>query len=99
MKHVYVETNFLVDLLRPFPKKAATALRDRNGRDVVLHLPWCAFVEARRTLERVINEDLGFVDNAGRFLGKLGAQRHGSAAAMQAQVREFIAEVRAVALA
>lgn len=30
MKHVFVETNFLIDLLRPFPSKDAEALFARN---------------------------------------------------------------------
>jgi len=43
MKHVFVETNFLVDLLRPFPSKDAEALFARNdGADLRLYIPWCS---------------------------------------------------------
>ena len=45
MKHVFVETNFLVYLLRPFPTPEAQALFDRNGVDVTLHVPWCSQAE------------------------------------------------------
>ena len=62
MKHVFVETNFLVELVRPFPARAAEQLVARNGADVTLYVPWVSVVEAKRTLDRVINEDLGFGD-------------------------------------
>jgi hypothetical protein len=62
MKHVFVETNFLVELVRPFPARAAEQLVARNGADVTLYAPWVSVVEAKRTLDRVINEDLGFGD-------------------------------------
>lgn len=38
MKHVFVETNFLVDLLRPFPSKDAENLFVRNGADLLLYI-------------------------------------------------------------
>jgi hypothetical protein len=61
MKHVFVETNFLVDLLRPFPSKDAENLIARNGVDLRLYIPWCSHSEAWRTLkDRIIGEDLGF---------------------------------------
>lgn len=61
MKHVFVETNFLVDLLRPFPSKDAENLLARNGVDLRLYIPWCSQSEAWRTLkDRIIGEDLGF---------------------------------------
>ena len=71
MKHVFVETNFLVALLRPFPQKPACDLYSRHRHNIELHIPWCAFTEASRTLERIIREDLAFVDGAGRLLGSM----------------------------
>jgi hypothetical protein len=56
--HVFVETNFLVEILRPFPGPDALALSRRG--DVTIHVPWVSVSEAKRTLARVINEDLGF---------------------------------------
>lgn len=69
MKHVFVETNFLIDLLRPFPSKDAEALFARNdGVDLRLHIPWCSQSEAWRTLsDRIIREDLGFTDAMMKF--------------------------------
>jgi hypothetical protein len=95
VKHVYVETNFIVDLLRPFPSKGARDLALRNGADLVLHVPWCALTEAKRTLEGIIRVDLGFVDNAGRFLRELGAARDRAIATMRQEVIQFIHEGRA----
>lgn len=62
MKHVFVETNFLIELLRPFPAKDAENLFKRNdGANLCLYLPWCSQSEAWRTLkDRIIGEDLGF---------------------------------------
>src|SRR5690606_6514825 len=62
MKHVFVETNFLIELLRPFPSKDAERLFARNdGVDLRLYIPWCSQSEAWRTLkDRIIGEDLGF---------------------------------------
>lgn len=64
MKHVFVETNFLIDLLRPFPSKYAESLFARNdGVNLRLYIPWCSQSEASRTLnQRIIKEDLGFTD-------------------------------------
>ena len=68
MKHVFVETNVLVDLLRPSPSKDADALYARNDNvDLRLYVPWCSQSEAWRTLNRVISDDLGFVDAMMRF--------------------------------
>jgi predicted nucleic acid-binding protein len=60
LNHVFVETNFLVDLLRPFAGREAEALWGRRGKDVRLYVPWVSLAEAKRTLGRVVNEDLGF---------------------------------------
>lgn len=46
MKHVFVETNFLVDLLRPRSKRSATELFARHGSDVALYIPWCSVADA-----------------------------------------------------
>lgn len=65
---VFVETNFLVDVLRPLPSHHALALLDRHGRgEVQLWLPWCCAAESARTLPRVIDGDLGFADSMIRF--------------------------------
>ncbi|HEY1537230.1 MAG TPA: hypothetical protein VGF76_24585, partial [Polyangiaceae bacterium] len=90
MKHVYVETNFIIELLRPFAAKGATDLRARHGQDLVLHVPWCSTTEAKRTLDRIVNEDLGFVDNAGRFLAKLGAAAGRPDRTMQQETTKFV---------
>lgn len=64
---VYVETNFVIDLLRPFPKEGATELFDRHrSSELTLLVPWCSLKEAQRTLERVVRSDLGFDDVAGK---------------------------------
>ncbi len=62
MKHVFVETNFIVDVARPFSSPDALELfsRARADGDVRLHVPWVAVAEAKRTLDRIIREDLGF---------------------------------------
>ncbi|WP_437597738.1 hypothetical protein [Sorangium sp. So ce590] len=40
MKHVFVETSFLIELLRPFPSKDSEQLFARNdGVDVRLYIP------------------------------------------------------------
>lgn len=64
MKHVFVETNFLVDLLRPRPSRDAVDLfRGNDGVNLRLYIPWCSQSESLRTLnERIIKEDLGFTD-------------------------------------
>jgi predicted nucleic acid-binding protein len=69
VKHVFVETNFLIALLRPFPSKDAEELFARNdGVHLRLYVPWCSHSEARRTLTRIIVEDLGFTDNMMKFV-------------------------------
>lgn len=69
MKHVFVETNFLIELLRPVPSKDAEDLFARNdGVHLRLYLPWCSQSEARRTLDRIIVEDLGFTDKMMKFV-------------------------------
>lgn len=61
MKHVFVETNFLIAVARPLPHPRAEKLLADSRRGVVaLHIPWCAVTEARRTMQRIINDDLGF---------------------------------------
>lgn len=60
MKHVFVETNFLIALARPLQEATAARLAQRSGRDVTFHVPWCSVTEARRTLARIIDDDLGF---------------------------------------
>ncbi|MGE0323617.1 MAG: hypothetical protein AB7K71_27055 [Polyangiaceae bacterium] len=92
MKHVHVETNFIVDLLRPFATRAALALHARHGQDITLHIPWCAISEARWTLPEVINEDLAFPDLAGRFLRNQRMLSKGQASS----VKEFIDLARKV---
>jgi predicted nucleic acid-binding protein len=67
VNHVFVETNFFIDTLRPFPAPAATALLSRVGTDISLYVPWVAIAEAKRTLDRIIREDLGFTDMMERF--------------------------------
>jgi len=69
MKHVFVETNFLIDLLRPFPSKDAEQLFGRNdGVNMRLYIPWCSRSEAWRTLkDRIISEDLGFTTAMMKF--------------------------------
>jgi predicted nucleic acid-binding protein len=69
MKHVFVETNFLVELLRPSPAKDAEQLFARNdGVDLRLYVPWCSQSEVWRTLsDRIIREDLGFTDAMMKF--------------------------------
>ena len=64
MKHVFVETNFLIDLLRPFSSKDAESLFARNdGVNLRLYIPWCSQSDALRTLnQRILKEDLGFTD-------------------------------------
>ena len=96
MKHVFVETNFLVELLRPFPDRAAVALGARHGTDVTLHIPWCAFAEARRTLERIIREDLGFIEGTSRFLGAVMSGTPRPDAALHANVRDLVERARVV---
>jgi hypothetical protein len=66
-KHVFVETNFIVDLVRPCSAPGARALYERD--DVVLHVPWVSLVESKRTLkDRIVREDLGFGPRLQDFL-------------------------------
>lgn len=68
MKHVFVETNFFIEVLRPFPSREAEQLLQRQaGGELRLHVPWCSVAEAKRTLTRLINEDLGFPDSMMKF--------------------------------
>lgn len=90
MRHVFVETNFLIALLRPFPQPDAVSLYARHGHDATLHLPWCAFTEAARTLERIVRDDLAFVDGTGRFFGQLMAGTPRPPPEFEHQVRLFI---------
>jgi hypothetical protein len=61
VKHVFVETNFLVAVTRPLSHPTAKKLLEDGRRGLVaLHIPWCAVTEARRTMQHIINEDLGF---------------------------------------
>ena len=79
MRYVFVETNFVVEVLRPFPASAATALLNRHVcGDVQLLLPWCCASEASRTLVRVISEDLGFRDKMMRFAALQYQRRPGT---------------------
>jgi predicted nucleic acid-binding protein len=70
MKHVFVETNFLVSLLRPSPDREALDLFDRNdGVGLRLYVPWCSQGEAHRTLtQHIIKADLGFTDSMMKFV-------------------------------
>ena len=68
MKHVFVETNFLIGLLRPFPDPTAVHLFERNNSgDLRLYFPWCSQAEVSRTITDVIKEDLGFTDSMMTF--------------------------------
>lgn len=72
MNHVFAETNFLVDLLRPLPAKDAVDLFERIGKDVTLHIPWVSVSEAKRTIPaKISRDDLGFADLVGKFGVKL----------------------------
>jgi hypothetical protein len=68
VKHVFVETNFLVDLLRPFPKRDAESLFSRISVDITMYIPWVSVSEAKRTLNsKIVNEDLGFANLMQQF--------------------------------
>ncbi len=71
MKRVFVETNFLIELLRPLPSSGAVELFSRAQKDVVLYLPWVSVPETKRTLERIVKEDLGLADRINKFRIKL----------------------------
>jgi hypothetical protein len=68
VKHVFVETNFIVEVVRPHPAPDAVRLLDRA--DVELHLPWVSIVEAKRTLVGIVNDDLGFDGELKSFAGR-----------------------------
>lgn len=94
MKHVFVETNFVIDVLRPLPTPEAEQLLSLNGSVVTLYLPWCSVTEAKRTLDRVVREDLAFIDNAGRFLGRVMQRAPRPPPAFHANVVAFIDKAR-----
>lgn len=98
MKHVFVETNFFIDVLRPFPKPEAEKLRDRHGHDVTLYVPWCSINEAKRTMERKVLEDLAFIDGAGKFFRRMQtqAQTFGTPPAGVKEIASFINAAREV---
>ncbi|KYF50045.1 hypothetical protein BE08_11935 [Sorangium cellulosum] len=98
MNHVFVETNFFIDVLRPFPITEAQRLLGRHGTDLQLYVPWCSITEAKRTIERIIREDLAFVDGAGRFYRRLNDQYRGSPSRPVdlTQIRGFIDMARTV---
>lgn len=67
-KHVFVETNFIIELVRPVVVvQDAVQLFERRNTDVNLYLPWVSIVESKRTLDRIIREDLGFESAMLRF--------------------------------
>jgi hypothetical protein len=71
VKHVFVETNFLIEVARPFPGPRAEALLKRGQAGAVqLHIPWCSVEEAKRTLVRIIEEDLGFTSAMMKFASR-----------------------------
>jgi predicted nucleic acid-binding protein len=68
VKHVFVETNFLISVLRPFPARGAQRLLERAvAGELRLHVPWVALSEVKRTLTRVMDEDLDFRANMLRY--------------------------------
>lgn len=88
MKHVFVETNFLIELARPVPtpRLGAAALHERARRgEIRLHLPWCSINEAKRTLSRIITEDFAF---------RKGLERYAASRRLQAQVRTLLARAK-----
>lgn len=93
VKHVFVETNFLIAVARPLPHPRAEKLLDDGRRGAVaLHIPWCAVTEARRTMQRIINDDLGF-DN--EMLGFARKELLPADQAKFAIVKELAEKVRA----
>lgn len=95
MKRTYVETNFLVDLLRPFPSQEARNLYARHGQDLELAIPWCCFKEVERTLmERVIAEDVGFSAQAKAVWADLRQTDPNKWNAHGRSVQRFLKEVR-----
>jgi hypothetical protein len=94
VKHVFVETNFVINVLRPFPMPTAERLLSRHGSDVELYLPWCSVNEAKRTLDRIIKEDLGFIDGAGKFFRRIMARYGAASPVTPAAVNAFIVLAR-----
>lgn len=95
MKRVYVETNFLVDLLRPLRQRPAQRLWQRHtSADIRLTVPWCSLKEAQRTLQRIVRQDLGFAETAGLFRGRLFANNAELARRLGPAVDEFLDEAR-----
>ncbi len=95
MKRVYVETNFLVDLLRPLRTKEATALHSRHGNDIELTIPWCCFKEVERTLmDRVVDEDIGFASTANAVWARLREEAPGEWESRNPSVHQFLDAVR-----
>jgi hypothetical protein len=90
LKHVFVETIFFIDVLRPFPKPDAEKLLARHGCDVTLYVPWCSINEAKRTLDAIIRSDLAFIDGAGRFMGQLNASYRAAVPVDLMTVKVFI---------
>jgi predicted nucleic acid-binding protein len=72
VKHVFVETNFIIEATRPFPSPEAESLLQRQtGREIQLYVPWCSLAEAKRTVERIISEDLGFTRSMMTFASRI----------------------------
>lgn len=91
MKHVFVETNFLIAAARPDSDPSAVGLleRARNG-GLVVHLPWCCRAEAARTLDTKINEDLGFE----RLMARRALRERDKDPELHAVVQRFAAMLR-----
>lgn len=66
----------------------------RHGHDLSLVVPWCSLTEAKGTLDRIIREDLGFPEIAGRFLGRWRQANHPLAEEVSPNVQRFINAVR-----
>lgn len=67
--HVFVETNWLIEVARPIPAPEAQRLLERSrAGDLQLHVPWVSVHEAKRTLDRIIREDLGFPETMMGFV-------------------------------
>lgn len=90
MKHVFVETNFLIAVAQPNSDPSALRLLDRSGRDTTLHLPWCSRAEASRTLDRVIDQDLGFE----KLMLQRALRERDKDPALHAMVQRFARQVR-----
>jgi len=95
VKHVFIETNYLVEVARPLPRnREAPRLLERCRRgELELHVPWCAITETRRTLERIIHEDLGFDTQAVRFAAKALLANRARFSEQQKQTIEDFAQI------